>query len=155
MKTKNIFVVFLSALVFTMAARAADFDVSKPLLCASIDVFECIPGGECTKVTAESINAPQFLMVDVNGKSLTAAQASQEKRSTVIKDIRDLGDKLMLQGIEGTTKVAESGIGWSMAINKAAGQMVLTASAEDAAFVIFGACTVLPGDKPSSPANKQ
>ena len=38
-------------------AAAADFDGSKPMLCASASLNECLPGASCELVTADNINA--------------------------------------------------------------------------------------------------
>ena len=51
--------------------------------------------------------------------------------------------KLILQGAEdGYDKMCD-GLGWTMAISEASGQVVLTASGEQVAFVIFGAALLL------------
>ena len=57
-------------------AVAGDFDGSQPLLCASMDIIECDAGAECFRVTAQSINAPQFLRIDFKKKSIRATRAS-------------------------------------------------------------------------------
>ena len=50
--------------------------------------------------------------------------------------------KLMLQGAEdGREGGTPDGIGWSMSVVENSGNMVLTASGDGVAFVIFGACT--------------
>jgi len=45
----------LCILVVPFPVIAGDFDGSKPLLFAVIEVIECGPNGECSKVTPESI----------------------------------------------------------------------------------------------------
>ncbi len=50
---------------------------------------------------------------------------------------RNAGE-LILHGVE-------AGRGWSMAITEAAGRMVVTASGDEVAFVVFGACNGLNG----------
>ncbi len=47
--------------------------------------------------------------------------------------------KLILQGAEDGYDKMRDGLGWTMAISEENGQVVLTASGEQVAFVIFGA----------------
>ncbi len=47
--------------------------------------------------------------------------------------------KLILQGAEDGYEKMRDGLGWTMAISEATGQVVLTAAGEGVAFVIFGA----------------
>ena len=71
MKTK-IFTVFL--ICFSpIAVMAGDFDGSKTLICAVIETFECVPGGECQRGLAESIDIPQFLRIDFDSKKISGA----------------------------------------------------------------------------------
>ena len=48
----------------------------------------------------------------------------------------------MLQGAEDGFEGISDGIGWSVSIDEETGDMVISGSGEEVAFVIFGACTV-------------
>jgi hypothetical protein len=48
-----------------------------------------------------------------------------------------------LQGAEDGYDKMRDGLGWTMAISEATGQVVLTASGEQVAFVVFGAAMPL------------
>ena len=48
---------------------------------------------------------------------------------------------MMLQGAEDGRKSDRDGVAWSMSVSKDKGDMVLTASGDGVAFVVFGACT--------------
>jgi hypothetical protein len=117
-------------------ARAASFDGSEPLLCASIEAYDCSAGWECLKGTAESINAPQFIRLDFEQKLTRATRLGGEERTAKIESITREGGKLILQGVQ-------MGLGWSMTIAQESGAMALTATGEQVVFVIFGACTPL------------
>ena len=125
-------------------ATADDFDGSKPLLCALATLNECVPGGVCEQVTSESINAPDFLNVDVRKKTVTAVVPGLDERppgeilSTAILD-----EKLFLQGADDGVDGIRDGLAWSIAIDQNSGKMVFTASGDAVAFVAFGACTTL------------
>jgi hypothetical protein len=121
------------------AAGAADFDGSMPLMCASMELFECDAGGEgCRAVTAESIAAPRFLKLDLKKGEITSSRnATPEK----MPKPQHVGGRMVLQGIIGEERPDNQGLAWSLAIDETSGNMVLSAAGEDAAFVIFGACT--------------
>jgi hypothetical protein len=48
--------------------------------------------------------------------------------------------KLILQGAEDGIEDVRDGIGWTAAISESTGKFIFTASGEEVAFVVFGAC---------------
>lgn len=133
----------LASLVFIPGlAGAGSFDGSQPFLCASAEVIECLPGEECLRVTPEAIDAPQFLRVDMKANTLTTSVADSEKTSAIERS-EIVDGKLMIQGAEDGSPDARDGVGWTIAIDQDTGKMVVTASGDSVAFIIFGACTKL------------
>jgi hypothetical protein len=133
--------VVILACGLSAAAAAADFDGSTPLTCASTEVFECDAGGAgCRAVSADSIAAPRFLKLDLRrGEITTSRNGTPEKMPTP----QHAGGRLVMQGVIGEERPDNAGLAWSLAIDETSGNMVLSASGEDAAFVIFGACTTI------------
>ena len=123
------------------SAQAASFDGSQPLLCASVVTLECLPGGDCFRVPPEAIAAPQFIHLDFKAKTLKTTKSAGENRSTPIEHSEKIDGKLILQGAEDGVEGVRDGIGWTISISQDTGKMVVTAAADDAAFIIFGACT--------------
>lgn len=134
--------IIISIFMITIPALAGDFDGSKPLLCAVIDIVECGSGGKCQQLTAEDVGIPRFLKVNFKKKTITATQASGNKKSTTIKNSEHIDGKLILQGAEDGIEGVRDGVGWSIAIAEDTGTMVLTASGDEVGFVVFGACTL-------------
>ncbi len=132
------------ALVILWAAAipvsAGDFDGSKPLLCSVIRVTECTPDGGCRETTAENVALPQFLKADFQAKSITAARPGDGTPPSAIERMERVDGKLMLQGAEDGLEGVRDGVGWTSAISEDTGKFVLTASGEEVAFVVFGAC---------------
>ena len=118
------------------AANAGGFDGSQPLICASMEAYDCGPGEDCLRGTAESIDAPLFIRLDFEQKMARATRANGEERTTKIENLTQEEGKLILQGVQ-------RGLGWSMTIAQENGAMTLTAAGDRMAFVIFGACTPL------------
>ena len=130
---------FLCSIFAASAVGAGDFDGSKPLLISVIRVMECTPDGSCREVTPASIELPQFLKIDFNNKTIRPAAADDDTPATTIERQEVVDGKLILQGAEDGYEKMRDGLGWTMAISEATGQVVLTAAGEGVAFVIFGA----------------
>jgi hypothetical protein len=128
--------------MFTVPALAGSFDGSKDLLCAVMDLVECLPGGKCQQVTAEEVGIPNFLRIDFQKKKLSATFADGIKKRSTINNLEKIDGKVILQGAEDGIEGVRDGLGWSLSIAEENGKMVLTASGDAVAFVMFGACTL-------------
>jgi hypothetical protein len=107
------------------------FDGTKQLLCSSIEALDCDPGVPCERGIPEIMGAPQFLRIDFAKKEIAGP-----KRTTAIRMMEKDDDQIILQGYE-------IGLGWTLAIDRATGNMRITFAGSDATFIIYGACTPL------------
>lgn len=123
----------LFLLLLPPSAPAADFDGSKPLICALKDNFECGPDG-CERVTSEAINLPQFLRLNFKEKQITTIREGAQVRTTRIENADARNGKLFLRGLE-------NDLVWSLVIDENSGKMILSITGDEAGFVVFGACT--------------
>ncbi|MDJ0884055.1 MAG: hypothetical protein QNJ48_07830 [Desulfobacterales bacterium] len=123
-------------------AMGGDFDGSKKIICAAVDVVECAPGAECDRVMASEIDFPDFVRLDFKKKEIRTEQSGHEKRKTDIERIERISGKMIIQGAENAHEGASESLGWSMIIDEENGRFVLSAAATEAAFVVFGTCTV-------------
>lgn len=141
---KWITAVLIAAFVFLIAhpGLAGDFDGSKPLICALMDLVECQPGGKCESKTAEELDLPQFFRINFEEKKISSTQSGGSERGTTIERLEKVDGKLIIQGAEDGIEDVRDGVGWSLAIAEETGKLVLTASGDEVGFVVFGACTV-------------
>jgi hypothetical protein len=116
--------------LFARAVSAADFDGSKPLICAPVQAMDCTSDEGCTKGTPEEIGAPAFLRIDVSKKTVAGS-----KRTSPIQQSDLDADQLLLRGVE-------LGYGWTIAIEQTTGKAVFTLTDREGVFILFGACTV-------------
>src|SRR5262245_29699838 len=116
------------------ARAAGKFDGSVPLLCAPTAISECGPDGECKRVTAESVNLPQFFKVDVKAQKVHSEETG---RISPFRTIEHLSGNLILQG-------GQDGRGWTMTVSEQTGRMSAAISSHEVGFVVFGACTTVP-----------
>jgi hypothetical protein len=136
-------IVVLISFGIPFAAVAGDFDGSGPLVFSVISVIECTPDGNCRAVTAENADLPQFLKIDFEKKRITRAMGGEGKQVTDIERMERVDGKLILQGAEDGVENVRDGLGWTVAISEETGKAILTASGEQVAFVVFGACLPL------------
>jgi len=133
--------VAVCAFSLPVTAHAGSFDGSQNLLCAPQIAIECGPDGTCEQAMAASVNLPSFFQVDFSKKELTSIGESENKRTSKIKSMEFLDNKLFLQGADDGIKNVRDGLAWSMSISQDSGRMVISASGENEAFVVFGVCT--------------
>jgi hypothetical protein len=114
-------------------AVAADFDGSKPLVCAMIEAFECAQDSGCESGTPESNGLSRFLRINFDKKEVYTIKHAEEQVARIEKVDRTGGVVLL-----GGTK---NGRGWNISLNEATGYLVLTVAGDQVAFVVFGACT--------------
>jgi hypothetical protein len=113
----------------SLSVAAADFDGSKPLLCATFDAHSCDPGVTCERSLPSAIGAPQFLRLDFSKKTVTSAA-----RSTPMRVIEKDAGEILLQG-------TERGFAWTIVLDSTDGAISATLVSRDDANVLFGACT--------------
>ena len=121
------------ACCFSSQALAGDFDGSKPLICAIIEVVECAPGSECSRSIPENFNLPQFVKINFKDRTITSKRPDGEEKVTLIEHIKRLNGELFLYGVE-------QGLGWIAVISETTGKVTVTLSDNQVAFNIFGAC---------------
>ena len=127
--------------VITMPTMAGGFDGTQKLICSISEVVECGPDGKCQQPTAGEVGMPDLIKIDFAGKTISAANSSEDKRTTPIENIEKIDGKIIIQGAEDGLENARDGVGWSLAIMEETGKMVLTASGDEVGFMLFGACT--------------
>ena len=138
-KSKRIGWVLLFFFMAAFPATAGDFDGTKPLICASIKIFECTETSGCQEVTAQEISLPQLVRVNFDEKKIIG-NVNGTERITEIEYIEHIDGKLMLYGAEEGHKEVKDGVAWNSAIDENTGSLVFSASGDGVAFVIFGAC---------------
>ncbi len=131
------------AAVLGMASGAhAGIDGSEPVICAVVDIMECVPEADCQRISAKEAGIPGFLRIDFAKQQITRTRPNGEKISSRVERSETIDGRLILQGAEDGIEDERDGIGWSLSIDEVSEDMVLTGSGKDVAFVIFGGCTV-------------
>ena len=132
---KKVTIILALAYVLTMPfiALSGDFDGSKPLVCAVTETVECQRNGECSRVAPESVNLPAFFKIDFEQKIITGRFPDGREETALIQSLERVEGRLVMHGFQ-------AGLGWTMVIGETTGNMILSASGDHLAFVVFGAC---------------
>ena len=138
-KMKLLGLVGLSIFISSLTVWAGDFDGSRPLLFSVISAMECTPDNGCRAVTVDSVDLPRFLKIDFNKKTIGPASESDTRPGSTIERVERVDGKLILQGAEDGYESVRDGLGWTIAISEGTGRVVMTASGDQVAFVVFGA----------------
>ena len=105
---------------------------------ASIQLDECVDGSECRSVLPEDVNAPTFFRIDLKKKRMFNGST---EGGAVIHHTKRLGGKLLLQGVTPDAGPEDAGTGWTVSLEPETSRFVAAVTTEQAAVVIFGACT--------------
>jgi hypothetical protein len=122
---------------------ADDFDGSKPLSGSVEKILEINQFKVSSDVDPDTIGLPINFVIDFDEKTVRPSKDSLVRRISKIRHVECIENKLILQGVEAGVENVDDGLAWSMAISKKTGRVVLSASGNGVAYVVFGACTAV------------
>lgn len=121
----------LSLTISSSSIYANNFDGSKPLVCAIVEVLDCGVRGDCEQVDPEFVNMPNIFKVNIKDK-----QAHSGERKSKIDHVSVKEHSTILHGISDDDK------GWSMVLSHNTGKFTGAVAAYDYGFILFGSCVV-------------
>jgi len=131
--------VYLAGVLLALiAAPALAIDTSEPLLCATLQVDECVDGHGCKAVLHEDVNVPTFVRIDLGKKTLAT---STRATPTPIESVKHIGTRVILQGAAEVDEDRPEPRGWTLALEADTGRFVATVTITQGAIILFGACT--------------
>ncbi|NIT14239.1 MAG: hypothetical protein GTN99_08390 [Candidatus Dadabacteria bacterium] len=141
MRILILIILFLVIANYSTNLFSDDFDGSKSLFCSVKEAIECYPASGCNEVANDVLNLPNFINIDFKKKLITGKLTNGEEHSSKIERIEHVDGKITIAGAEDDLKEQTDGVAWSMSINKTKGNFTVSASGDDVAFIVFGACT--------------
>ncbi len=141
----KLFLPFCCLFCIALPTFAGDFDGSKPLSGSISKIVEINPYKIINDVDPDTVGLPKNFIIDFEGKKVRPSKDSLIRRTSQIKRVEHIENKLILQGVEEGVENVDDGLAWSMAISKKSGMVVLSASGDGVAYVVFGTCT--PAEK--------
>lgn len=117
-----------------VAVAAAPYDGSAPMKCAIETVFVCHEAAMCTRGTAQTVNLPPVVTVDVGNRLISGSATGRTARITAFG--RGAGH-LMVHGEE----VQTLGKAWGINVAEDTGAMSGAVLSPVGGFLMFGACS--------------
>lgn len=141
---RRLFFLFLIYLfVIPLSSSADDFDGSKQLLGSVEKVLEINQFKISSDVDPDTVGLPRNFVIDFDEKTVRPSKDSLARRISKIRHIGHIENKLVLQGVEEGVENVDDGLAWSIVISKKTGKVVLSASGNGVAYVVFGKCTAV------------
>ncbi|MDH4185723.1 MAG: hypothetical protein OEV08_01880 [Nitrospira sp.] len=139
MKKIYLMLIITCLLAMPYTAGAAGFDGTGSLLCAFTNASECTESEGCSKVPVEGLNLPRFVKLDFKNRKISRVE--EGGRTSEMQNMKIIDQKIFLQAAEDAIEGERDGVGWTAAIMQDSGNLILTASGDNAGFIVFGACT--------------
>lgn len=121
----------LLAAAVVVASAAPPYDGSKPMQCTIETVMVCSDPSICVRGTAQTVNLPPVLTVDVGQRLISGAATG---RTIKIAWVNREGTRLLVGG-------TELGGGWTMAVAQESGAMSSAVISRAGGFLVFGTCS--------------
>ena len=140
---KSIFVFVFFLFITPFISLADDFDGSKRLSGSVDKILEINQFKISNNVDPDTVGLPRSFVIDFQEKTMRPTKDNLIRRISKIKHVEHIENKLILQGVEEGVENVEDGLAWSMAISKKTGKIVLSASGDGVAYVVFGTCSAV------------
>jgi hypothetical protein len=121
-------------------AFSGDFDGSKPLSGSVDKIIEINTLKIINDVDPDAVGLPRNFSIDFKEKILRPSKDSLVRKTGKIHRVEHIENKLILQGINEGVENVDDGLAWSITISKKTGKVVLSASGDGVAYVVFGTC---------------
>ena len=137
-RLRHIFRICLCLLPQT--AFSGDFDGIKPLSGSVEKIIEINAFKIIDDVNPDTVGLPRNFVIDFKAKKLRPSKDSVVRKTSNIYRVEHIENKLILQGIDEGVENVDDGLAWSITISKKTGKVVLSASGDGLAYVVFGKC---------------
>ena len=132
------FLIFLCIVPHT--SFSGDFDGSKPLAGSVDKIIEINTQKIINDVDPDAVGLTRNFSIDFKEKILRPSKDSLVRKTGKIHRVEHIENKLILQGINEGVENIDDGLAWSIIISKKTGKVVLSASGDGVAYVVFGTC---------------
>ncbi len=127
-------VTIAAGLVAAGFAYAENLEGVDRMVCAAAQVQICIEYDTCYAAAPIDLDIPEFVVIDIDDKTISTTKASNENRSTTFNSVDKDDGAIYLQGVEG-------GRAFSFVIDEQTGRMTVAVSRDGLSVSVFGACT--------------
>lgn len=127
-----------AAMLLGSAVIADDLANAERLICSTGSVLLCYEEGECASVIPFDVAMPDFVLIDVDARTISSAGAAHKNRSTPIGQLTRDDGVIYVQG-------KELGRAFSVVIDELTGRMSSAIAGDGLTITTFGACADADG----------
>jgi len=127
-------VMVLAGLLFFGFVQADNLEGVDKMICAAVQAQICIEHDTCYSAAPAELGVPDFVVIDVDEKTISTTEASEQDRSTVLSSVLKSDGLIHLQGFEG-------GRAFGIVINEVTGHMTAAVLRDGLSVSVFGVCT--------------
>lgn len=103
-------------------------------ICSSAQAQICLETGECFAAIPWELDVPDFIVVDLDKKTVSTTEASDLNRASEFSKVEKADGVIYVQGIE-------DGRAFSFVIHESTGHMTAAIARDGLSVTVFGACT--------------
>ena len=103
-------------------------------ICSSQTAQVCLETGDCYAATPYEIAVPDFIVIDLDDKTVSTTRASGQERSSEFSKVEKADGLIHVQGIEDDRA-------FSFVIHEITGRLTAAIARDGMAVNVFGACT--------------
>ena len=133
--------------IMPQTAFCGDFDGIKPLSGTVDKIVEINAFKIINDVDPDTVGLPRNFLIDFKEKKLRPSKDSLVRKTSNIYRVAHIENKLILQGVDEGVENVDDGLAWSITISKKTGKVVLSASGDGVAYVVFGKCIPVATDQ--------
>ena len=139
LRRMRVFILFYLCII-PQTAFSGDFDGIKPLAGSVDKIIEINTQKIINDVDPDAVGLPRNFFIDFKEKILRPSKDSLFRKTSKIYRVEHIENKLILQGVDEGVENIDDGLAWSITISKKTGKVVLSASGDGVAYVVFGTC---------------
>ena len=137
------YIILCFTIFFPSFCLAGDFDGSKLVVGSVEKVLEINQFKINNDVDPDTVGLPRRFFIDIEQKRMLPSKESMVRRISKINHVEHIENIVILQGVEEGVEAVDDCLAWSIAISKNTGKVVLSASGDGKAYVVFGSCIEL------------
>lgn len=115
-------------------AQAENLEGVDKMICAAAQAQICFEQDMCYSAAPAELDVPDFVVIDVDDKTISTTKASEQNRSTEFSSVLKSDGLIHLQGLEGDRA-------FGIVINEATGHMTAAVLRDGLSVSVFGVCT--------------
>ena len=146
LRTRGLFFLFC-LWIMPQTVFCGDFDGIKHLSGSVDKIVEINAFKIIDDVDPDTVGLPRNFLIDFKGKKLRPSKDSLVRKTSRIDRVAHIENKLILQGVDEGVENIDDGLAWSITISKKTGKVVLSASGDGVAYVVFATCIPVDNDQ--------